>query len=298
VTRSEKILIVIALSTAAAGICGAQVGGEGAALDLLFIHHSCGGQLLADQGPLAGGGRDSAERCIHESHPNGGGLRAQLEQAGYRVHEASYGSVIGEDTDVCHWRDKFATQMDRILRTERQDSLLPEGRTNRIVCFKSCFPNNGFTARGEEPGDPDACERTVANAKAAYRAVLPLLRERPDVLFVAFTAPPLAEPKPAGLGATIKSWFKGKDRSGELAREFATWLADPQRGWLAGYDLPNVVVFDHYDVLTRHGATDYAAFATHGGRDSHPSSDGNRQAAAAFVPFLASAVSAMGWPTP
>jgi len=77
----------------------------------------------------------------------------------------------------------------------------------------------------------------------------------------------------------------------------AHWLADRQSGWLAGYDLPNVVVFDYYDVLTDRGRTDWSAYPTQGGRDSHPSAEGQAKAAAAFVPFLQQAVRGMGWET-
>ncbi len=253
--------------------------------NLLFIHHSCGGQLLAEPGPRVGGEKGSGEHCIYVSHPNGGGLRAELEKAGFKVNEASYGSVIGEDTDLCHWHRKFRDQMDLILRTERQDTLLPEGETNAIVVFKSCYPNNGFTAAGAEPGDPDDCERTVANAKAAYRALLPLLAEHPEVLFVALTAPPQAEPKPVGAKEKFRSFFQKKPRA-HLAREFNAWLA---QSWLAETRPRNVVVFDYYGVLTDGGESGWSAYPSRDGRDSHPSAEGNRRAAEAFLTFLAGA---------
>jgi hypothetical protein len=268
-------------------------------LDLLFIHHSTGGTLFADPGEQVGGEPGSGERCIYVSHPNGGGLRTRLEDAGYHVNEASYGSIVGEDTDICHWSQKFATQMDRILVTQRQDKTFDDdGRTNDIVCFKSCYPNNGFESRGTEPGDPDDCTRTVANAKGAYRAILPHFQEHPEVLFVAFTAPPLAEYKPVGLKATIKSWFQDNDRGGDLAQEFNAWLTNRENGWLAGYDLPNVQVFDYYGVLSEGNDKGYSAYATRGGHDSHPSSEGNQKAAEAFMPFIEAAVAGMSWPSP
>lgn len=304
-THASKILIICGLLTLAGATASAQEGTDAAmsptshdATNLLFIHHSCGGQLFADPGPVVGGEREKNERCIYVSHPNGGGLRSRLEQAGFKVNEASYGSIVGEDTDVCHWRQKFTTQMDRILRTERQDNLLPEGQTNQVVAFKSCYPNNWFTGRGEEPGDPDDCERTLANAKAAYRALLPTLADQPDVLFVAFTAPPMAEYKPVGMKATIKSWFTDTDRGGELAQEFNAWLTDRQDGWLAGYQLPNVAVFDYYGELSEGHPEGYSSYPTGNGSDSHPSSDGNQKAADAFMPFIEAAVMGMAWSHP
>jgi hypothetical protein len=246
--------------------------------NLLFIHHSCGGQLLADPGPVAG----ESAACLYVTHPNGGGLRGELTKAGFQVNEASYGSTVGEETDICHWNRKFLDQMDVILRTGRQNDLLPDGQTNAIVVFKSCYPNNAFVSAGKEPGDPDSCERTVANAKAAYRALLPSFSRHPEVLFVAFTAPALAEPKPVGIKEKLKGLFQKKSRA-DLAREFNTWLVD---GWLADGQPRNVVIFDYYGVLTNDGASNWSAYPTQDGQDSHPSSTGNHRTAEEFVPFL------------
>ncbi len=262
-------------------------------LRFLFIHHSCGGQLLAEAGEQVGGEKDSGQRCIYQSHPNGGGLRKLLEEAGFEVHEASYGSQIGEDTDIHHWRQKFANRMGAILACDRNDTFYEVGGSNRIVAFKSCYPNNRFLGEGTEPGDPDSPELTVANARAAYGSLLPLFADQPEVLFVAFTAPPLAEPRPQGILARLKALFGGKPKAGRWARQFNTWLADRERGWLAGYELPNVVVFDYYDILTGNGAGDWSAYPTGGGTDSHPSCEGNRKSAEAFVPFLTVALREM-----
>ncbi|HNS91332.1 MAG TPA: hypothetical protein PKJ72_14940, partial [Deltaproteobacteria bacterium] len=66
-------------------------------INILFIHHSTGGQLLAQVGEPVG------DNSIYKTHPRGGGLRKLLEQNNYSVHDASYGSVIGDRTDICHW---------------------------------------------------------------------------------------------------------------------------------------------------------------------------------------------------
>lgn len=277
--------LVLPRPAAAQDAAPAPTPAEREPVQLLFIHHSCGGQLMADQGPTMGGEPGSGERCIHVSHPNGGGLRSMLEAKGYQVNEASYGSIVGEDTDIRHWHRKFRDQMDRILRTKRQDELLPDGVTNRIVAFKSCYPNNAFTGPGTEPGDPDAADLTVANAKAAYRSLLPMFKEHPEVTFIAVTAPPLADRKPVGMKAKIKGMFAGKPKHAELALAFNRWLADPQNGWLAGYDGGNVAVFDYYGVLAD-PETGYAAYPTQDGQDSHPSSEGNGKAAEAFARFI------------
>ena len=264
-------------------------------LRLLFVHHSCGGRLLADPGEPEDG-----EHCIHGVHPDGGGLRRLLVARGYEVHEASYGSELGEHTDLFDWLPKFRDRMDRILTCDRQDASYRDGGRNRIVVFKSCFPNNAFVAEGFEPGNPAGPELTVANARAVLRALLEPFSRRPDTLFVYVTAPPLAPAVPdvpawKWIAATIlgRSPAGRLRESARLAREFHRWAVAPD-GWLAGYPGRNVVVFDLYDVLTDRGASDLSAFPTGNGADSHPSREGNRRAAEAFVPFLDRAVRQAG----
>ena len=259
----------------------------GRPLDLVFIHHSVGGHWLATPGPEAGA------HCIFTTHPNGGGLRSALEEQGYEVHEASYGSRVGQDTDIVHWPPKFRDQMDQILTCRHQDMPLPDGRRNRIVVFKSCYPNNAFVGPGTPPGRADGPERTVANAQAAYTALLATFARSPDVLFVCVTAPPLA-PKlpPEPLWKSLARKFLGKSdpgerllASGRLARKFNNWLK-AKDGWLKDYPHRNVVVFDYYDVLTDSGVSDLSRYPTGDGLDSHPSSEGQQRATAQFVPFL------------
>jgi lysophospholipase L1-like esterase len=265
-------------------------------LRLLFIHHSCGGQLLAPVGP-------SKERapCIYDAHPNGGNLRSMLESAGYEVHEASYGSAIGEATDLFDWAAKFHDHMDAVLRVDEDDRSLPDGLTNQIVLFKSCFPNNDFVGLGTEPGDPRGPTLTVANAKATLRAVREELAKYPRVLFVYVTAPPIApKPQPERLYKVVAKKLLGRPGAGEQlaeraawARVFNDWVA-AEDGWLAGYPEKNVVVFDYYGVLTEDGASNLSRYATGNGEDSHPSAAGNHRAAERLVPFLNRAVRRAG----
>ena len=258
---------------------------------LLFIHHSCGGLWLADKGEAR---EIVPNTCLFDFHPEGGGLRTMLMRNNYEVHEAGYNSLIGDKTDVCDWNMKFRDKMDDILRCDRQDLLYTDpSKKNDIVMFKSCFPANAIEAEGEEPGNPDSPEKTMANYKAAYTKLLDYFRAQPNTLFVCVTAPPLIE-KYAGRFAELKSKFFAPERGakavGERARSFNNWLKDAENGWLAGYKLKNVVVFDLYDVLTGNGVSNYAIYPTDNGRDSHPSAEGNAIAAREFVPFLNRAV--------
>ncbi|WP_437636682.1 hypothetical protein [Sorangium sp. So ce854] len=268
-----------------------------APLDLLFIHHSVGGQMLTDPGP-----EKEKASCVYETHPNGGGLKKKLAAQGYRVHEASYGSEIGEDTDLFHWAPKFRDKMDKVLRVALNDQVHPEGVVNRIVVFKSCYPNNRFVGEGTAPGNPAGPELTVWNAKATLASLLPEFAKRKDTLFVYVTAPAnvLKRRKEPFWKWTAKqilgrpSEAQVAQRQADLARSFNNWVKSPD-GWLNGYPEKNLVVFDYYDVLTNKGESNFSQYGSEGGTDNHPSREGNEKAADEFVPFLNQAVRRMGF---
>jgi hypothetical protein len=261
-------------------------------LNLLFIHHSVGGQLLADPG--AQEDTPEARRSLHRTHPNGGGLRALLASQGYQVHEASYGSEIGQKTDLFDWLPKFRESMPRILATRWQDETLAEGQ-NQIVAFKSCYPNNAFKP-GDTPGDARGPKLTLANARATLSSLRAELARHPQVLFLYVTAPPLRDD--SGTEPAWKSLAKralgrptlAEERRGAaaLAREFNTWVT-AEDGWLAGYAQRNIVVFDYFDLLTD-GRANFLQFASLGGTDNHPHTDAQRRAAPRFASLLNRAV--------
>lgn len=253
-------------------------------LRLLFIHHSCGGQLLAEPGP------DKGDNCIYTSHPNGGGLRKRLQQHGYEVHEASYNSRVGQATDLFDWLPKFRDQMEAVLTCDTQDRPYTDGRRNQVVLFKSCFPNNAFQGEGVAPGNPGGPGLTVWNAKAAFAPLLAEFAKHPGVLFVCVTAPPLA-PKspPQPLWKKLAKRVLGRQshlpESAALARDFNSWLVSTN-GWLKDYSHNNVAVFDYYDLLTGCGTSDLSLYPSGGGYDSHPAREGNEKAAQALLPWL------------
>lgn len=254
-------------------------------LHVLFIHHSVGGRILADNGP-----RERIAEEIWKSHPEGGGLRKKLTEQGYQVHEASYGSAIGDRTDRGDWLGTFRDKMDLTLRCALNDQPLPDGQRNQIVVWKSCFPNNML--------DDDAA---VAQAKATLSALLPYFAKHPEVLFVHVTSPPNApqvQKEPAWKFAARVVLGKPQPgprliKSGPLARQLNDWVVRPD-GWLKDYPHKNVAVFDLYDLLTDGGKSDFLAYPTGGGTDSHPSRAGNERAAAEMVPFLNRAVRRAG----
>lgn len=238
---------------------------------LVFIHHSCGENWLAD---------------------DHGGLGRALGRNNYYVSDTNYGwgpDGIGDRTDITNWSEWFTgPRSARYLKALYREGgvhspytrTLPDpGGENRIILFKSCFPNSNLEG---SPNDPPrrGGGLTVANAKAIYNGLLSYFSTRPDKLFVAVTAPPVQE-------RTYSS----------NARAFNTWLV---RKWLAGYKGANVAVFDFYNVLTgpgnhhrfRKGKTEHIIqpgrntlhYPTNG--DDHPSPAGNRKATRDFIDLL------------
>jgi hypothetical protein len=268
------------------------------ALRLLFIHHSCGGQLLAAPGVDL----PSAGKCIYTSHPNGGGLRALLATEGYLVGEASYGSRVGDKTNLFDWLPKFKQDMAAVLTTRLNDQAWPDGQTSQIVLWKSCFTENELADDGSAPGNPAGPDLTLWNAKATLTAVRAELARHPDVLFVYLTSPPISPyvpPEPSWKWLAKKVLGKAPSREvlearAARARKLACWARAPD-GWLAGYPHQNLVVFDYYDALTDEGKSNLSRYATGSNdHDSHPSAAGNAKAARALVPLLNRAVRRAG----
>lgn len=240
-------------------------------IKLIFIHHSCGENWLAD------------------SH---GGLGKALSKNRYFVSDTNYGwgpNSIGDRTDIPDWPEWFVgTQSGQVLKALFRESgrhspysrtLGDPGGENRVVMFKSCFPNSNLEGRPTDPPQQGG-GLTVGHAKAVYNELLAFFATRPDKLFIVVTAPPVQDPSLAA-----------------NARAFNTWLS---RDWLDGYEGNNVGVFDFYNVLsgpqnhhqveggkvkhTIRNKRNTLYYPTNG--DDHPSPVGNRKATEEFVPLL------------
>ncbi len=272
---------------------------------LVFIHHSTGGNWLADQ---------------NMDGPSGGLGRA-LMQNNYFVSATNYGwgpGGIGDRTDIVNWPEWFiGPERDAITAALYAETgqnvqdygawprLSDPGGANEIILFKSCFPNSNLYGNpwDEAHGEPNDWEYSVGNAKAVYNALLSYFASRPDKLFVVITAPPLAQEDYA-----YDPDMSPADRAAN-ARALNNWLVND---WLRGYGQANVAVFDYYTVLTsnggstavndaggdtgnhhrwRNGAVEHAQglgnnFAAYSSGDSHPTTAGHQKATAEFAALL------------
>jgi hypothetical protein len=151
--------------------------------------------------------------------------------------------------------------------------------------FKSCYDASNIVGDGTEPGESDNPERTLWNYKATFNDLLPIFQSHPDVLFIAVTASPRSDRWCSYEPCTLPE-------DATRARTFNNWL---KNDWLPP-EVTNVVVFDLFDVLTKHGASgnylhpDYYWFEEPGKIDEHPNGQGLQAATAEFLPFLGDAI--------
>ena len=278
-----SVLTVVAILIAASTVW-ADPAAPASPVRLVFIHHSTGGNWLADlnDGPY-------------------GGLGMALMNNNYYVSATNYGwgpDSIGDRTDIYNWPEWFTGENSdtilSVLFTESGQNIdsfgdwsrlasAPAGE-NRIILFKSCFPNSNLDGN---PDDPPAGEisydLTVANAKAVYNNLLTYFQTRQDKLFIVITAPPLMDSETDAARAAN-------------ARAFNSWLVDD---WLNGYRLTNVAVFDYYNVLTapnnhhrwnnnaiEHVIGTASNTAYYPSDDSHPNTTGQQKATSEFLPLL------------
>ena len=242
-------------------------------IKLIFIHHSTGENWLAD---------------------DNGGLGLELGSNNYFVSDTNYGwgpDSIGDLTDYFNWIDWFIGPQSQVYldalynesgrHSNYTRSLSDPGGENKIIMFKSCFPNSDLSGN---PNDPamDGEWNTVGHAKFVYNQLLNYFQTRPDKLFIAITPPPLLD-----------------HTNAENAREFSRWLSED---WLTenNYTLNNVAVWDFHNILTHpdnvhrvdNGVITHEYLNGDGtlyydsDGDEHPNITGNKKATEEFVPML------------
>lgn len=271
---------------------------------LIFIHHSTGGNWLADP---------------NADQPSGG-LGIALRNNNYFVSATNYEwgpDGIGDRTDIPNWSEWFTgANSSAILAALYSESgqnvrdygdwsrlATDPGGENSIVMFKSCFPNSDLYGNPDDPAatEPDD-QFTVSNAKAVYNRLLTYFATRQDKLFIVITAPPMMESDYAPGDLTPA-------QRAANARAFNNWLVN---NWLSGYPYKNVGVFDYFNILTSNGGgintndagspsgnhhrwwngavehlqtvtNDFSAYPS---GDSHPTTAGHEKATLEFIPLL------------
>lgn len=269
---------------------------DGGNKKVVFIHHSCGGQLLADIG-----------------NANAGGLGEALSEAGFFVSDICYGwdapqnTNIGNSTDIGYWYAWFVEETVQ-NGTARRDNIMnavythfgkdgvygdytrgnqPEG-DNEVVIIKSCYPNSDILNAIPNQDSSIIANRdcfsglyTLPNVKWLYLSLLPYMKSHPEKMFVIMTAPP-------------RSSYAANTANGANTRELNDWLVNE---WLEGYFNKNIYVYDHFNVLTdtdnhhrvengavvHHTESDSGNTLAYPSSDEHPNTTGNQKSATEFT---------------
>jgi MYXO-CTERM domain-containing protein len=176
---------------------------------IIFLHHSCGQNLI-----------------------NEGGVREGLTDLGYAFYDHGYNGEGLRDADGSYTGRNFDvpgdnTDPDGIAEIFQQPLHDPPDNTFShlmqydVIAFKSCFPTSNIGS-----------EEQLNEYKGYYLSVRDRMDEYPDKLFVVVTQPPQVP------GASDRD-------EARRARALADWLRSDE--FLSGH--PNVVTFDFFGLL-------------------------------------------------
>jgi hypothetical protein len=224
-----------------------------AAVNLIFIHHSCGENWLND------------------------GLLCQaLNDAGYHVADISYGwREYGDHTDTVDWPVWFTDTVMPLVYREKDamtapNAVEPTEGENTVILFKSCYPNS-------DVGDG------MEDEAAVYESLLPYFSAQPDKLFILITPPPMISISHPSVTRELCDWLCDRETG---------WLSEYTTGNVFVFDFYNVLTHPdahhrfwngHEEHISVEGA-DTLYYDSNG--DDHPNRDGNRKATQEFIGLL------------
>jgi hypothetical protein len=199
------LLLVILLGIATGG----RTALAQAPVRILFLHHSCGHNLIEQ-----GGVRERLTALGHAFYDHG------YNEQGLRLPDGTYAGrnfgVPGDNTNP----DGFAAIFGQPLH-DPPDNTFSHLMEYDIIAFKSCFPVSNI-----------ASDEQLAAYKRHYLAIRDRMDQYPDKVFAIVTQPPQVP------GASSRA-------EADRARAWTEWLQSD--AFLAGHD--NVVVFDFFDHL-------------------------------------------------
>lgn len=207
-TEWRRAALLCALAALLMLVAGADRA-KAEAVRIIFLHHSCGHNLIEQ-----GGVREGLTALGYEFYDHG------YNGDGLRLADGSYTGtnfdVPGDNTDPDGLAAIFAQPLH-----DPPDNTFSYLMQYDVIIFKSCFPTSNI-------GDDAQLEAY----KSYYLAMRDRMDEHPDKVFIAVTPPPQvpANSNPA---------------EGRRARAFADWLGSD--AYLEGR--PNVFVFDFFGLL-------------------------------------------------
>jgi hypothetical protein len=219
---------------------------------IIFLHHSCGANLIEQ-----------------------GGVRARFAALGYEFYDHGYngdglvladGTWTGENYDVPEDNTDpggLATVFSRPLHSP-PDNTFSHLMQYDVIMVKSCFPNSNIGS-----------DEQLAEFKGYYLSMRGRMDQYPTKLFVIVTQPPQV---PSSTDAA----------EARRARNLATWLGSDE--FLGGHH--NVVTFDFFGALIDPSTNMLRSEYTADPSDAHPNERANQTIAPMFVNFVDRAIRA------
>ena len=194
---SGESLEVSSLNDSHNGWGGINPGSPEKSLKIVFLHHSCGKNLLDD------------------------GLRDKLKENNYQITSITYGDEwFGDHTDPPDFPITFDKYIDKILTWK-----LPENQRYNIVMFKSCYPASAIKS-----------DELLQQYKEWYKSLVSVFKKHDNILFIPFSPPPL-HPKATNKDEALRAhrfanWLKKEYSlySNNIASfDFFNFLGDPNQ---------------------------------------------------------------------
>jgi len=213
---------------------------------VIFLHHSCGANLIEQ-----------------------GGVRPRLTDLGYEFYDHGYNDdglvladgtwagrnfdVPDDNTDPDGFADIFAQPLH-----DPPDNTFSHLMQYDVIAFKSCFPVSDIQSDDQ-----------LDEYKSHYLSIRDRTDQYPNKIFIAVTPPPqvaaYTEPEAAA-----------------RARAFANWLASDE--YLS--DHPNVFTFNFFDLLADPSTNTLRADYQADEYDAHPNEVANRTVGPLFADFI------------
>jgi len=203
---SAQVLLVLGLLVLAVG--GAQPAvAQGARI--IFLHHSCGANLIAE-----GGVREGLTALGYEFYDHG------YNEEGLVLADGTWTGtnfdVPGDNTDPDGYAAIFAQPLH-----DPPDNTFSHLMEYDVIGFKSCFPVSNIES-----------EQQLQGYRSYYLSIRDRMEQYPDKVFVIVTQPPEV-PANSSPDAAAR------------ARSFTRWLQSDE--YLGGH--PNIFVFDFFGLL-------------------------------------------------
>ena len=242
------------LSTFRAVLGSSAVASTGGFTNVIFLHHSTGGNLIAQ-----GGVREAFSAAGYDFWDHGYNSQGLTGPDGTSVGY-SY-NIPGDNTDPDGLAHIFSQRL--CARPFNAFSGLIQ---HEVIIFKSCFPVSNITT-----------EEQLEQYKNYYLQMRDVMDQHLDRVFIVVTPPPL---NPAATDAV----------AAVRARAFAEWLKSDE--FLKGHS--NVYTFDFFGLLAEDDPaapdTHMLREEYREEEDSHPNRRANETVGSIFVQFVISAI--------